>query len=125
MTKRKVLLIAVLFALIVMAFAITVSAAENTPVRVKVQTSVGSRELTTTVGKLFTITTVANSTDYSITGIKSFDNYSVTAIKEIHIPFDATRVTITSAYPSVDKVIFDDYSNVTVSSLTGLTKLTS
>lgn len=123
MTKRKVLLIAVLFALIVMAFALTVSAASNTPVKVKVQTSVGSREITTTVGKLFTVSETNNT--YIITGIKSFDNYSLTAIKEVHIPYDASGIRVSSVFSSVDKIIIDDFSKVSVASLAGFTKLST
>ena len=121
MTKRKVLLIVALFALLVMVFALTVSAADNTPVKVKVQTSIGSREINTTVGKLFTVAT--SGSEYIITGIKSFDNYSLTAIKEIHIPYDASAVRVTTIYSSVEKIIFDDYSKASVESLVGFTNL--
>lgn len=123
MTKRKVLLIAVLFALLVTVFALTVSAADNTPVKVKVQTSIGTRELNTTVGKLFTVITTNNT--YTITGIKSFDNYSLTAIKEIHIPYDAASIRVTSSFSSVEKIIVDDYSKVSVTSLAGFVNLKS
>ena len=56
MIKRKVMLILALVSILALIFAITAFAADNTPVKVKVQTSIGVRDVTTTVGKIFTTT---------------------------------------------------------------------
>ena len=121
MTKRRVLLIVGLFALLVMLFSVNAMAASDTPVKVKVQTSLGTRDITTTVGEIFTTTSVTGG--YKITSIKSFGAYSVDAIRELHIPYDATEVSITTSYSKITSLIIDDYSKATITSITGLVGL--
>lgn len=123
MTKRKVLLTVALFGLLVMMFAFTVFAANNTSVKVTVKTSVGTRELTTTVGQVFTTTAASTGTGYTITGIKGFGGYTVSAIKAIHIPYDATEVNITAANTYIESIVIDNYCQTKITSVAGLSNL--
>ncbi|MBO4982435.1 MAG: leucine-rich repeat protein [Clostridia bacterium] len=121
MNKRKVMLTLALVSILALIFAITAFAADNTPVKVKVQTSVGVRDITTTVGKIFT--TTPSGSGYVITGVKNFDNYSASSIRELHIPYDATEVNFTTSNAYIKTIVFDDYSKAKITSLSGLTGL--
>ncbi|MBQ8146718.1 MAG: leucine-rich repeat protein [Clostridia bacterium] len=123
MNKRKVMLILALMAILAMLFALNALAADNTPVKVKVQTSIGVRDVTTTVGKIFVST--PSGSGYTITGVKNFDNYSASSIRELHIPYDATEVNFTTSNAYIKTIIFDDYSKAKVTSLSGLSGLKS
>ncbi len=121
MSKRKVMLTVALVAILAMIFAITAFAADNTPVKVKVQTSVGVRDVNTTVGKIFV--TIPSGSGYTITGVKNFDNYSASSIRELHIPYDATEVNFTTTNAYIKTIVFDDYSKAKITSLSGLSGL--
>lgn len=109
-------------AILAMLFAITAFAADNTAVTVKVQTSVGVRDINTTVGKLFS--TTPSGSGYVITGVKNnFDGYSASSIRELHIPYDATEVNFTTSNTYIKTIVFDDYSTAKITSLSGLTGL--
>lgn len=119
MFKRRFLLTVAFFALLVGLFTISCFAAKTTPVKVTVQLSVGDRPINTTVDKLFNYTEDSNGS-YTITGFKSnFDGYSSSIIKEVHIPYDAANVNITTSYPSVRSIVIDDNCSATITSLKG------
>lgn len=120
MTKRKALFTVLLFTFLVVLMSITAFAASygDTNVSVKIKTSTGTRNVTTTVGKVFNYTETNGG--YTITGVKKFDAYDLPAIQEIHIPSNATEVNLTSANTYITSVIFDSGCKVKVSSLTGL-----
>lgn len=120
MNKRKVIITAMMFVIAVLLLAVTAFAADSTPVKVRLQ---NNQEISTTVGAVFTTTTTTSG--YTITGIKAFGNYGVSSIKEIHIPYDATEVNITTRFANVESVIFDSYSKAKVTSLTGFSNLST
>ena len=122
MSKRKVLLVAVLFALLMMVFALTAFAADET-VRIKVKTFTGVKTVEVAVSDLFEMTVKDNK--YQITGIKaSFGSYAASSVTELRIPGATSTLSLTSTYAAVDTIIFEDgTSGLTVNSLTGLTNL--
>ena len=121
MTKKKVLLFAVMVACLVMLFAITAFAANET-VSYKVLTANGVMERTTTVGVLFNVSNT-NGTRI-INGINStVDGFASSKIIEVHVPSGIAEVNITIENTSVQTIVFDYYTQVNVSSLKGLKAL--
>ena len=123
MTKKKVLLFAVMVACLFMLFAITAFAANET-VSYKVLTANGVMERTTTVGVLFNVSNT-NGTRI-INGVNStVDGFAASKIIEVHVPNGIAEVNITIENNSVQTIIFDYYCQTNVSSLKGLKGLKS
>lgn len=121
MTKKKVLLFAVMVACLVLLLSITAFAANET-VSYKVLTAEGVMERTTTVGILFNVSSTGNNR--VINGINSnVEGFASNKIIEVHVPNGIASVNITIENTSVQTIVFDYYCQTNVSSLKGLTNL--
>lgn len=124
MAKRKVLLTALFFAIVVMVLAINTFAIGSTKVSVKVKTATSEINTTTTIAELFNYTQSSGSV--KVTGLKNFGSYTVDALREIHIPAIITEVNFTGAYSKITSLVIDDYCSVkltNIKSLSGLKKI--
>ena len=119
MTKKKVLLFAVMVACLIVLLSLTAFAA-NEPVSYKVLTAGGVMERTTTVGVLFNVSNT-NGTRI-INGINStVDGFASSKIIEVHVPNGIAEVNIaTLENTSVQTIVFDYYCQANVSNLKGL-----
>ncbi len=119
MTKKKVLLFAVLVVCAVLWFSITVLAA-NEPVSYKVSTEGGIMERKTTVGVLFNV--VSTNNNRIIMGLNpTVDGFASSKIVEVHVPNGIAEINIESIEnSSVQTIVFDYYCQTKISSLKGL-----
>ena len=118
MTKKKVLLFAVMVACLIVVLSITAFAA-NEPVSYKVLTSSGVMERTTTVGVLFNV--VSTNNNRVIMGLNStVEGFASSKIIEVHVPNGIAEVNITIENSSVQTIVFDYYCQANVSNLKGL-----
>ena len=123
MTKKKVLLFAVMVACLIVVLSITAFAA-NEPVSYKVLTASGVMERTTTVGVLFNV--VSTNNNRVIMGLNStVEGFASSKIIEVHVPNGIAEVNITIENSSVQTIVFDYYCQANVSNLKGLKGLKS
>lgn len=118
MTKKKVLLFAVMVACIVMLFAVTTFAA-NEPVSYKVKVGNSVIERYTTVGVLFSVSSTNNNR--IITGINNkVEGFDSNQIVEVHVPYGIAEINISVENTSVETIVFDDFCQLRVGNLKNL-----